>query len=139
MEEVMSIRARAVVVGVSWVLFGSALLRCGGGTSSNSAALSDQAYFSIRRDLRLCPSPNCGGFWALELNQSETPCADGSRAIEPAGCYVAEINSDTLGLAERTSQLGTAIVKGKILPKTFDSFGNLGQLTITEGWQPIIP
>jgi hypothetical protein len=87
----------------------------------------------------LCPSPNCGGFWAFELNQSETVCADGTRAIEPAGCYVAEINSDTQGLADRTGQLGTAIVKGKILPKTFDSFGNLGQLTITEGWQPIIP
>ncbi len=136
----MSNRAGAIAVRFLAVLLGWGLVNCGGmGTSSNSAPLADQAYFAIRADGRLCPSPTCGGFWVSELNQSETHCADGTLATQTTGCYVAEINSDTQGLAERTRQLGTAIVKGKILPKTFESFGNLGQLSISEGWQPITP
>jgi hypothetical protein len=140
MEEAMFGRAGAIVMSFFLVLLGCLLLNCGGtGTSSNSAPLADQAYFAIRADRRLCPSPICGGFWVSELNQSETHCADGTVATQTTGCYVAEINSDTQGLAERTRQIGTAIVKGKILPKTFASFGNLGQLSISEGWQPITP
>jgi hypothetical protein len=136
----MSNRAGAIAVRFFPVLLGCVLLNCGGtGTSSSSALLADQAYFAIRADGRLCPSPTCGGFWVSELNQSETHCADGTVAAPTTGCYVAEINSDTQGLAERTRQLGTAIGKGKILPKTFASFGNLGQLSISEGWQPVTP
>jgi len=140
MEEAMSNRAGAIAMRCFPVLFGCVLVNCGGtATSSNSALLADQAYFAIRADGRLCPSPTCGGFWVSELNQSETHCADGTVATQTTGCYVVEINSDTQGLADRTRQVGTAIVKGKILPKTFGSFGNLGQLSISEGWQPITP
>ncbi len=136
----MSSRPGAIGMGFFAVLLGCVLLNCGGtGTSSNSALLADQAYYAIRNDSRLYPAVDCSRFWVSELNQSETHCADGTVATQATGCYVAEINSDIPGLAERTRQLGTAIVKGKILPKTFDSFGNLGQLSISEGWQPITP
>lgn len=140
MEEAMSSKAGSVAIRLCLVPLVFVLLDCGGtGTSSNSASLGDQAYFAIRPDQRACPSPTCGGFWVSELNQSETRCVDGTTASETTGCYVAEVNSDTSGLAEKTRQVGTAIVKGKILAKSFGSFGNLGQLSISEGWQPISP
>ena len=43
-------------------------------------------YFTITPDLRLCPSPTCGGFHLRALNQSQTTCADGTMQ---ASCYVA--------------------------------------------------
>jgi hypothetical protein len=123
----MSNRAGAIAMRFFPVFLGWSLVNCGGtGTSSNSAPLAEQAYFAIRADGRLCPAPTCGGFWVSELNQSETHCADGTVATQTTGCYVAELNSDTQGLTEKTRQLGTAIVKGKILPKTFESFGKSG-------------
>ena len=110
---------------------------CGHSNTSSDAGLSTEGtYYSIRRDPRLCPSPLCGGFFASALNAPETVCAD---QVLRSECYVAALNSDDPALAERARQLSTAIVKGQILPKTFESFGNLGQLTITEAWQQITP
>jgi hypothetical protein len=132
--------SRGVVLFLFSVCSGSVLLNCDAtGTSFNSAPLAGQAYFAIRPDTRACAAPTCGGFWVSELNQSETRCADGNTATQTTGCYVAEINSDTQGLAERTRQLSAAIVKGKILAKTFGSSGNLGELRLSEAWQPVIP
>ncbi len=46
-------------------------------------------YYAVRRDLRRCMSPMCGGYWVKAVNRAHTECADGRRAEE---CYVAEIN-----------------------------------------------
>ncbi|MFM7276035.1 MAG: DUF6748 domain-containing protein, partial [Gammaproteobacteria bacterium] len=45
-------------------------------------------YFEVRKDLRRCVSPLCGGFWLRRLNAQMTRCADGAMQRE---CYVAEL------------------------------------------------
>ena len=46
-------------------------------------------YYEVRRDLRRCVFPLCGGYWVSELNHRYTRCADGSDA---EACYVAQID-----------------------------------------------
>ena len=135
----MSSRA-AFLASVFSVLLGLLMLNCGGSdNSSNSAPLTEPAYFAVRPDPRACPSPTCGGFWVTELNQAVTHCADGTTAAEAQGCYVAELNSDVPGLAEKTRPVTNAIVKGKIAAKTFGTMGNLGEIDVPDAWQPVTP
>ena len=135
----MSSRA-ALLASVFAVLLSLLTLNCGGSeNSSNSAPLTEPAYFAVRPDARACPSPACGGFWVVELNQGVTHCADGTTAGESQGCYVAELNSDVPGLAEKTRPLAQAIVKGKIVAKSFGTLGNLGEIAISDAWQPVTP
>ena len=44
--------------------------------------------FRVRPDLRMCPSPRCGGYWVAQANRATTRCGDGSVR---AWCYVTEI------------------------------------------------
>lgn len=111
-------------------LLGSAYLGCAD-SGTISEALQGEGYFLIRADLRACPAPGCGGFFVAQVNASETRCADNAIRSE---CYVAELISDTPQLLERAKQVPTAIVKGTILPKTFEGSGNLGQIKLTELW-----
>ena len=130
----------AFLASVFSVVLGLLTLNCGGSDSSSSfAPLSEPAYFAVRPDPRACPTPMCGGFWVVELNQAVTHCADGTTAAEAQGCYVAELNSDVPGLAEKTRPLANAIVKGKVAAKTFGTLGNLGEIDITDAWQSVTP
>jgi hypothetical protein len=95
-----------------------------------------EAYFSIQQDLRRCASPLCGGFYVSQLNASTTECADG---LKQSMCYVAELISDNPQIAEHARQSFTAIVAGRILPKTFEGFGNLGQINVSKLWLPFTP
>ena len=42
--------------------------------------------YVVRHDLRLCPSPMCGGYWVALANGARTRCLDGLRRLR---CYVA--------------------------------------------------
>ena len=42
------------------------------------------AMFVVQRDVRLCPSPRCGGYWVSLANGVRTHCGDGARR---ARCY----------------------------------------------------
>ncbi len=44
--------------------------------------------FRVRPDLRMCPSPMCGGFWVAHANRATTRCGDGAAR---AWCYVVGI------------------------------------------------
>ncbi len=44
------------------------------------------AVYVVRHDLRLCPSPMCGGYWTALANGARTRCLDGLRRPR---CYVA--------------------------------------------------
>jgi len=52
------------------------------------------SYVTLRRDLRRCASPLCGGFFVDAVNQDSLRCADGSRSAE---CYVADLELSALG------------------------------------------
>jgi hypothetical protein len=43
------------------------------------------AMYVVRHDLRLCPSPMCGGYWVALANGARTRCLDGLRRPR---CYV---------------------------------------------------
>jgi uncharacterized protein DUF6748 len=85
---------------------------------------ANSTFYSVRRDLRRCVSPLCGGYFVTRVNTSSTRCADGRFRRE---CYVAEI--DWHGLAEGE------LVRGNIVAKRYERFGNLGELCVSESWK----
>lgn len=67
-----------------------------GDLGNQEAALStehseaQEATFSIKRDLKRCAAPRCGGFYVTPVNtDKKIVCADGKKART---CYVAEIH-----------------------------------------------
>jgi hypothetical protein len=84
-------------------------------------------FYSVRRDLRRCASPLCGGYFARRVNLSSTRCANGRYMRE---CYVAEI--DWNGQPE--NDRNDILVRGAIIAKRFGRFGNLGELRVNESW-----
>ncbi len=48
-----------------------------------------QGYYEVRRDLRRCARPRCGGYFLRSSNLAETLCGDGQRSER---CYVAEVD-----------------------------------------------
>jgi hypothetical protein len=95
------------------------------------------AYFAVAPDLRLCPSPLCGGFWVTRVNRATTVCVDGSLA---QSCYVADLDLSRLGLsveqeAEVRGAAGHLLLRGAIEPAPSSlPIGNLGVLGVTEAW-----
>ena len=87
-------------------------------------------FYSVREDRRRCMSPVCGGYFVKRVNLPLTRCADGRYMAE---CYVAEI--DWNGQPQVDS--GRALLRGSLLAKTYDRFGNLGALRVTESWQAV--
>ncbi len=93
-------------------------------------------YFTIAADLRLCPSPLCGGFWVTRVNQSATVCVDG--ALAPS-CYVADLDLSRSGLSESQeasvrAAAGHLLMRGSIGAKTVPPFGILGVFEGREAW-----
>jgi len=103
------------------------------------AASENSTYYSVRPDMRMCPSPMCGGVFVQRVNRPATPCADGSRQTE---CYVASIDLSALGLpAEQEAtvlsgiQSGAALLKGSLRHKDYEGIGPLGEFVATEVWE----
>src|SRR5260370_23237107 len=62
-----------------------------GGVSESLSVLPDpmnatSTFYSLRRDLRRCVSPLCGGYFVKRVNMSSTRCANGRFMSE---CYLA--------------------------------------------------
>jgi len=89
---------------------------------------STSTYFVIRRDLRRCASPMCGGYFVRRVNQSRTLCANNRYARE---CYVSEIDWNGQGEVEPNR----ALLRGDISGSTRPPFGKLGHLKVRESWQ----
>ncbi|HYR77722.1 MAG TPA: DUF6748 domain-containing protein [Pyrinomonadaceae bacterium] len=87
-------------------------------------------FYSLRRDLRRCVSPLCGGYFVKRVNMSSTRCANGRFMNE---CYVAEI--DWHGQPE--TDIAHLLVRGSIVARRYGQFGSLGELRVSESWMTI--
>jgi hypothetical protein len=104
---------------------------------SDVASVSGEpSYLELRRDVRRCAAPLCGGFFVSRVNRLTTVCADGSRSDE---CYVSEL--DFFGLGSSDEQVASVqaapedfVLRGDIESQS-SQFGEVGRLIVTEAWQ----
>jgi eight-cysteine-cluster-containing protein len=85
-------------------------------------------FYIIRRDLRRCASPLCGGYFIKLVNQSRTRCANGRHMSE---CYVANIEWN----GQPEPQKDGALVRGSLSTRG-DRRGKYGVLSAREVWLP---
>jgi hypothetical protein len=91
------------------------LLAVTGVAASGAAARtprSGTAMFLVQHDMRLCPSPACGGYWVALANGVRTRCGNGQAA---ARCYVAH-TVDRYGRPFTRDVPEGALVRGALEP-----------------------
>ncbi|MBS1212088.1 MAG: hypothetical protein H6R26_704 [Proteobacteria bacterium] len=95
-------------------------------------------YFSVRPDLRKCPSPQCGGIFVRAVNQRVTRCLDGRLRPE---CYVAEVDLAALKLppddestVRERIQSGTVLLQGRQASAPFSPLGAPGAFVASKVW-----
>jgi hypothetical protein len=91
---------------------------------------SGQEYFLLTPDLRLCPSPSCGGQFLQAVNDELTHCADGSEAER---CYVSGVDWSGLGGAPLQDRSIT-LVRGAIVSKVVPNVGEVGEFVAEQAW-----
>jgi hypothetical protein len=87
-------------------------------------------FYRVRNDLRRCASPLCGGYFVARVNASSTRCADGRFSRE---CYVAEIDWN----GQEEPEPARLLLRGNIVAKRYERFGNLGELRVSETWKSL--
>ncbi len=113
---------------VSRVGLAALLIAVAGIAPSNTFARtppSGTAMFVAQPDMRLCPSPLCGGYWVALANGARTQCADGTRQ---ARCYVTRAvdrNRKALASLPAGGLLRGAIEQGQTFAER-----RLGQLVV---------
>jgi hypothetical protein len=90
----------------------------------------NSTFYTVRADLRRCISPMCGGYFVKRVNLPTTRCANGSYMAQ---CYVAAI--DWKGQHE--VEAGRALLRGNVIAKPYERFGNLGEFVVLESWQAV--
>jgi len=105
-------------------------------TPSDEQSADTSSYLRLRRDVRRCAAPLCGGFFVARVNRLTTVCADGSRAAE---CYVGDLDLSALGLgADAVARVEAApesvLLRGDIVSRSSE-LGDVGRLLVTEAWQ----
>src|SRR5688572_31228014 len=85
---------------------------------------STSSFYTIRRDLRRCASPMCGGYFIKLVNQPRTRCANGRSMPE---CYVASIEWN----GQPEADADGALVRGTLIKR-----GAYGVLNAREVWLP---
>ncbi len=81
-------------------------------TISNYQEFEQNDFFSVRRDSRKCPAPQCGGYYVKKVNDQKSQCADGQFKDE---CYVSFINYEKIGLNNIQFQQ-SILLQGEIQP-----------------------
>ena len=95
--------------------------------------LNPEGFYTYRRDLRLCPSPLCGGFFVKKVNHKLTVCADGSQQNE---CYVKAINWSIIGTPPVDLANGNFLLHGTITKVASPPFGNIGTFNAKAVYRP---
>jgi hypothetical protein len=106
----------------------------GAGITMPAGASASFTYFTVRRDMRRCAAPVCGGFFVRRVNQMATRCADGTRRRE---CQVTSIDLAPLGLRPEQElellALPTALLlRGTIVPGGPDAPAGTSSLRVSE-------
>ena len=107
-------------------------------SNSHFAEVDEQNYFMwTRDDMRMCPSPVCGGFYVKALNRLWTLCADGSQT---ADCQVLQLDFSLLDMSEKEQAGfqqaftdGLGVIKGKLI-QTQQNGILFTTLNIYEAW-----
>jgi hypothetical protein len=115
-----------MIIGILLFLFATPTLNTPA-TAPDSLA-STSTFYTIRRDLRRCAAPMCGGYFIKLVNQPRTRCANGRSMSE---CYVASIEWNGLPEPERDG----ALVRGTLTSRG-DRHGTYGVLRAREVWTP---
>ena len=111
----------------------------GAGPAAAGPELRAPVHYFGRADMRLCPSPMCGGIWLRPVNGTKPACA------EPAGgeCYVTGLSFRESGYGEETQQRltqlvarGGGLVSGSLTLADVDGFPDLRALAVLRIWQP---
>jgi uncharacterized protein DUF6748/Kazal-type serine protease inhibitor-like protein len=107
-----------------------------GSIAQELEAADGNDYLRLRRDVRRCAAPLCGGFFVERVNRLSTSCADGQRSAE---CYVADLDFSAIGVSEEQSQAVRGeperyVLRGEIVAEP-SAFGDLGRLIVSEAWQ----
>ena len=88
------------------------------------SALQPQVY-TITPDIRLCPSPSCGGYWYSAVNEATTICIDGSSASK---CYAANLLGRIFGPSP-------TLVNASVTAYS-SAFPLLASLDVVAAWYP---
>lgn len=104
-----------------------ALVLAAAATSAPTA--SPGTIFRVRPDLRMCPSPTCGGFWVSRANRTMT-CADGKAR---AWCHVLEAKLPGLATVRRDE---TILARGHISTIGASPAGAVERFVATQVWRP---
>jgi hypothetical protein len=113
-----------MIIGILLILFATPGLDTTAPAVDSLASTS--TYYTIRRDVRRCASPMCGGYFIKQVNQARTRCANGRSMAE---WYVASIEWN--GLPEPDSD--GALVRGTLSSRG-DRRGTYGVLRAREVW-----
>ncbi|HEX2268610.1 MAG TPA: DUF6748 domain-containing protein [Pyrinomonadaceae bacterium] len=115
-----------MIIGILFFLFATPSFPTAAPPQDSRAGTS--TFYTIRRDVRRCASPMCGGYFIKLVNQARTRCANGRSMRE---CYVASIDWDGLPEPERDG----ALVRGTLTTRG-DRNGTYGVLRAREVWTP---
>jgi hypothetical protein len=73
------------------------------------------AFYVVRQDPRLCPSPRCGGYWVALANRDVTPCTGGELRSR---CYVSSAVGRDGNAIPRIPE--GALVRGSVDERSID-------------------
>lgn len=106
--------------------------------NSFSAQIGEDSYYIwTRDDMRMCPSPECGGFFVKALNRIWTLCADGNKTED---CHVLLLDFSQLGMSEKDETVfqqaftdGLGVIKGKLFQNQQNGL-SFSTIRIHEAW-----
>ena len=106
--------------------------------ATSAPSTAPGAVFRLKPDLRMCPSPLCGGFFVSRVNRTTTTCADGTSRM---WCYVAALDGWPQAITpsaqahvRAAEQTGGLLLRGRIVGWPSSEFRSLGRFAATAGW-----